>query len=128
MKRRVAALLLATAAMIGAQEGHPLVGSWHGSWGAGAQQNDATFVLDWDGKNITGLINPGLEAMRVENASLDADTWTVRLEANGKDAAGRAVRVVIEGKIQNVTNVRRSIVGTWTQGGVAAPLKMSRDY
>ena len=27
---------LALAVMVSAQEGHPLVGSWHGNWGTGA--------------------------------------------------------------------------------------------
>lgn len=119
-------LLLVAAVAAFAQEGHPLVGSWHGSWGT-TQQTDATFVLKWDGKEISGMINPGLDVIRITKASLDAPTWTVRLEGDTKDAAGKAVHVVIEGKIENVTNVRRRIVGTWTQGTTKAPLKMTHD-
>jgi hypothetical protein len=122
------ALTLLFAAAAFAQEGHPLVGSWHGSWGTSpAQQTDATFILQWDGKNITGMINPGLDVIKIQKASLDAGTWTVHLEADTKDAAGKAVHLVIEGKIENVTNVRRRIVGTWTQGTATAPLTMTHD-
>jgi hypothetical protein len=121
-------LLLLAAVAAFAQEGHPLVGSWHGSWGASAaQQTDATFVLKWDGKEITGMINPGLDVIRITKASLDAPTWTVKLEGDMKDAAGKTVHVVVEGKIENVTNVRRRIVGTWTQGTTTTPLKMTHD-
>ena len=120
-------LLFAVSAF--AQEGHPLVGSWHGSWGpSAAQQTDATFVLKWDGKDITGMINPGLDVIKIQSASLDAPTWTVHLEGDAKDASGKIVRVIIEGKIEHVTNVRRKIVGTWTQGGVKSPLQMTHDY
>lgn len=119
-------LLMATAAF--AQEGHPLVGSWHGSWGTSpTQQTDATFILMWDGKDITGMINPGLDVIKITKASLDAPTWTVRLEGDTKDSAGKPVHIVVEGKIENVTNVRRRIVGTWTQGTTSAPLKMTHD-
>jgi hypothetical protein len=114
------------ASLVFAQEGHPLVGSWHGSWGT-TQQTDATFILKWDGKDITGMINPGLEVIKIQKATLDAPTWTVHLEGDTKDAAGNPVHIVIEGKIENVTNVHRRIVGTWTQGNVKAPLKMTHD-
>lgn len=120
------ALLLLTAAAAFAQEGHPLVGSWHGSWGT-AKQTDATFVLKWDGKEISGMINPGLDVIRITKASLDAPTWTVHLEGDTKDASGKAVHVVVEGKIENVTNVHRRIVGTWTQGNTKTPLRMTHD-
>src|SRR5215470_9173555 len=54
-----------------AQEGHPLVGTWHGDWGPTAtHRNDVTLVLDWDGKNITGLINPGPESIKLSKAAL----------------------------------------------------------
>jgi hypothetical protein len=122
------ALLLLLASLGFAQEGHPLVGSWHGSWGTSpTKQTDATFILKWDGKDITGMINPGLDTIKIQKASLDASTWTVHIEADTKDAAGKAVHLVIEGKIENVTNVRRRIVGTWTQGTTTAPLKMTHD-
>jgi hypothetical protein len=122
------ALALFLGSMAFAQEGHPLVGSWHGSWGSSpSQQTDATFVLKWDGTNITGMINPGLDVIKIQKASLDPSTWTVHLEGDTKDAAGKAVHIVVEGKIENITNVRRRIVGTWTQGTTKSPLKMTHD-
>lgn len=122
------ALALLLGSMAFAQEGHPLVGSWHGSWGASpSQQTDATFILKWDGTNITGMINPGLDVIKIQKASLDAATWTVHLEGDTKDAAGKAVHIVVEGKIENITNVRRRIVGTWTQGTTKSALKMTHD-
>ena len=38
----------------------PLTGTWTGDWGpATTQRNQVTFVMNWDGKNISGIINPG---------------------------------------------------------------------
>ena len=49
----------------------------------------------------------------IEQATLQPDDWTVRLEAPGEDASGRAVTYVVEGRIENIELPDRSIVGTW---------------
>jgi hypothetical protein len=66
-----------------ARKGHPLTGTWHGDWGpTPTHRNDVTLVLDWDGKNINGLINPGPGAIKLSNATLDPSSWTVHFEAD----------------------------------------------
>ncbi|MGH7341034.1 MAG: hypothetical protein ACREKH_11135, partial [Candidatus Rokuibacteriota bacterium] len=110
------------AAPFAAQEGHPLVGTWRGSWGAANQRTDVTFVMEWDGKNATGLINPGLDAIRIQSVALDAATWTVRIEAEAKRAAGPS-RIVIDAKFEDITNRRRALVGTWTEGTVKSDFR-----
>lgn len=105
-------LCVVTAAI--AQEGHPLKGSWLGEWSGNATHGDnILLILDWDGQNITGMINPGTDNIALGKASLDPDGWVVRLEADGKDAAGGNVHYVIEGKIENLELPNRSINGTW---------------
>ena len=121
------AISVLTGALL-AQEGHPLVGSWHGNWGTNAKErSDVTFVLNYDGKNITGMINPGPDAAKLQKATLDASNWGVHLEADLKDKSGNTVHVIADGKIEDVTSVRRSIAGTWTQGGVKGDFKVTRD-
>jgi hypothetical protein len=111
-----------------AQEGHPLVGSWHGTWGSDANnRTDVTLVMNWDGKTISGMINPGPDVARFQTATLEPNGWIVHFEADAKDRSGKTVRIVIDGKIEDVTNVRRSISGTWTQGGVKGNFKVVRD-
>jgi hypothetical protein len=116
------------AAISPAQEGHPLVGAWHGTWGATEKdRNDITVVMMWDGKEITGMINPGLDAGKLQKASLNPGGWTVHFETDMKDRSGAMVHITAEGKLENLTNVRRSIVGTWTQGSVKGDFTIKRD-
>jgi hypothetical protein len=112
----------------GAQEGHPLVGTWRGEWGPNAKQrHDLTFVLEYDGKAVTGQINPGFESMKLQTVALDPATWTVRFQTETKDASGKVVPVVIQAKFEDITNRHRSLVGTWTQGSTKGDFKITLD-
>jgi hypothetical protein len=96
-----------------AQEGHPLKGSWIGTWaGNKTHGEDVLMVLNWDGKAITGMINPGTDNIAIKTATLDADKWTVHFEADTKDKQG-AITYVIDGKIENLAMPNRKISGTW---------------
>ena len=124
------ALLLTALALpwLFAQEGHPLRGTWHGSWGPDAKQRtDVTLVMDWDGKNVTGILNPGLRSMPLQKTALDAPTLTFRFEADVKDRSGAVTHAVVEAKIADLTSPRRALIGTWTQGGVKGDFKAIRD-
>jgi hypothetical protein len=98
----------------GAQEGHPLKGSWLGTWkGNAALGDDLILILDWDGKSITGMINPGTDNIPVAKATLDPNDWILTIEADAKDKSGAALHYVIEAKIENLELPNRSLVGTW---------------
>ena len=121
-------IFLALVIPVFAQEGHPLSGTWHGDWGpTPTHRNDVTLVIDWDGKNINGLINPGPESIKLSKATLEPAGWAVHFEADAKDHDGKPVHFVIDGKIQNLTAIRRSIVGTWNHGAVKGDFKLTRD-
>ena len=54
------AVVLTLTATAVAQEGHPLTGTWYGDFGmTSSQRNDLTVIMKWDGKQTTGMINPG---------------------------------------------------------------------
>jgi hypothetical protein len=111
-----------------AQEGFPLKGSWLGSWAGNAQLGDnILLILDWDGKNITGMINPGTDNIPVAKASLDPNGWVVKIEADAKDKSGAAVHYVIDGKIENIELPNRSIVGSWSGGKGKGAFEVSRQ-
>lgn len=112
-----AAAVLALAFMVpsSAQEGHPLKGSWLGEWKGNTVHGDnILLILDWDGKAITGMINPGTDNIPLKSASLEPKGWVVHIEADGKDKDGSTVSYVIDGKIENLELPNRSIVGTWS--------------
>ena len=122
-------LCLAGGGSLLAQEGHPLKGSWIGTWGPSkAHSSDIILTLNWDGKTITGMINPGTDNMEVKNASLNPEGWLVHLEADGKNAAtGQAVHYVIDGKIDNLAFRNRTLTGTWKGGAESGAFKIQRQ-
>ena len=122
-----AAALLAATAM--AQEGHPLVGSWHGNRGSvtAKARKDVTVIMDYDGEHITGVVNPGFDNMRLQEARLMPKDWTVHFELDAKDAAGKAVRCMVDGKIDRLGSDQRTLAGTWVCGTVKETFKLTRD-
>jgi hypothetical protein len=111
-----------------AQEGHPLTGSWHGDWGPSpAQRNRLVFSMKYEAQKVTGIINPGRLAIRIQTVMLDPANWTVHIEADGKDQAGNPVHVVADGKLDNIGSYNRTLSGTWTQGPVKGDFKITRD-
>jgi hypothetical protein len=111
-----------------AQEGHPLKGTWLGDWGPSkTDRNQVTIVMDWDGKAITGQINPGPNSIPIKNATLDPKGWMVHFEADGKNAAGQPVHYTVEGKIENLGLYNRSIVGTWSHDNVKGDFRIQRQ-
>jgi hypothetical protein len=111
-----------------AQFGHPLKGTFSGDWGPTKEkQTHVVLEFNWDGKAITGNINPGPRAVPFEKATLDAATWMVHIEATGKDAAGAAVRYVIDGKLENIGSYQRVLSGTWMQGAEKGTFRAIRN-
>jgi hypothetical protein len=120
--------VLFVAATASAQFGHPLKGTWSGDWGTGASnRTHVVLELNWDGKAITGSINPGVDAVPLKVATLDPATWTVHLEGDGKDKSGANVHYVVDGKMQNIGAYNRFITGTWTQGATKGDFKITRN-
>jgi hypothetical protein len=121
----VAGLIAAPAL---AQFGHPLKGTWSGDWGpAKDKQTHVVLEMNWDGRAITGNINPGPRAVPIQKATLDPATWAVHLEGDGKEASGKAVRYTIDGKLQNIGAYQRVITGTWIEGGKKGDFKVVRN-
>jgi hypothetical protein len=119
---------LALTAPAVAQEGHPLKGSWIGTWGPSQNHsNDVIVIMNWDGKSITGTINPGTDEIAIKNATLNPDNWTVHLEGDAKDKSGKVITYIIDGKIENLPKHDRSVVGTWKTQTENGPFKISRQ-
>lgn len=128
MRFFLVAVACLVAAVGFAQQGHPLTGTWTGDWGATpTQRNAVTLVLEWDGKNVTGIINPGPDSVKIGGVFVDVTNWTVRIEADGKDAAGKAVHIAAEGRLADLGSYHRTLSGTWRQGTTNGDFKVTRD-
>jgi hypothetical protein len=111
-----------------AQEGHPLRGSWIGEWSDNETHDEfVLIVLDWDGREITGMINPGTDNIEITEADLDPENWSVRISADTEDSSGRAVDYVIEGNIQDLELPNRYITGTWRNGSDRGDFEIRRQ-
>jgi hypothetical protein len=111
-----------------AQQGHPLTGTWSGDWGpTPTQRNAVTIVMNWDGKNVTGLINPGPDSIPIGSVYVDYATWTVRLEADTKDQSGKPVHMSAEGKLDDLGSYHRTLKGTLQIGATKGDFRLTRD-
>ena len=111
-----------------AQQGHPLSCTWSGDWGpTAAQRTQLTFVMNWDGQKVTGLINPGPDSVPLSSVFVDYANWTVRIEADMKDAAGKVVHIAAEGKLEDIGSYHRTIKGSWRQGAASGDFRLTRD-
>jgi hypothetical protein len=127
------AVAIVMAIPVLAQEGYPLTGSWSGDWGTSAKEVDrhqTTLVLNWDGKMVTGIVDPGPDSAKIRVATLDTSNnkWTVHMEYDLKDKTGKVVPFVVDGKLQNpASRKNRTIVGTFTQGTTKGDFKIVMD-
>ncbi len=122
MKRLLAALAFTVAAF--AQQGHPLTGTWTGDWGGTpTDRHQVTIVMNWDGKKVSGTINPGPDAIPVSSVYVDVTNWTVRIEADTKDHQ----HIAAEGRIDDIGSYHRTLKGSWHQGAVNGDFRLTRD-
>ena len=128
MRAFIVALTVAVASLTSwtpviAQEGFPLKGSWIGTWGPSKQHSDdLLMILNWDGKAISGMINPGTDNISIKTATLTPEGWVVRIEAVAKNAT-----YTFEGKIDDLPMHNRSVSGTWKSATETGKFKMVRQ-
>ena len=128
------------ATTVAAQEGQPVKGTWVGFWGpTQTVQSRIVLVIDHDGKTMSGIYQPGPNAVPLKVARLDITPgkpavgvargnsgqapkipailpiFKVHFEIDAKDARGNPVSIVADGTINNTALPNRSITGTWTQ-------------
>ncbi|HEY1308641.1 MAG TPA: hypothetical protein VGF24_34085 [Vicinamibacterales bacterium] len=124
------AIIVAIPATLGAQFGHPMKGQWSGEWGPKNNPNRILLNLDWDGKEITGTINPGPNGATVKSVVFDYTNpvaWGVKITAEGKDASGKPVAISVDGKLENLGAYTKLFHGTWTQGGQKGEFVVTRN-
>ncbi|MEO8309094.1 MAG: hypothetical protein ABI616_13765 [Pseudomonadota bacterium] len=118
----IAGWLFSVAAV--AQEGFPLDGTWRGEHAAAkGAPSTVVMIMQWDGKQVAGTINPGPTGIDFNGAQLDPDGWKVHLAAT--DAKGKPV--TFEGVLSDLGKYSRVITGTWTQDGQTHDIRFVRE-
>jgi hypothetical protein len=117
----ILALSLAFATLALAQS-DPLSGTWKGDWGPSANdRNPVTVELKWDGKALTGTVNPGPNAVALEKATFDSKTNAVRFEATAKGRSGNIIHYVIDGKVDG-----KAMAGSWSHDDRKGDFKITK--
>ncbi len=100
----------------------PLSGTWAGDWGPSANdRNQVTVELKWDGKALSGTVNPGPTATTLQKATFDAKTGAVHMEADAKNRKGDTVHYVIDGKVEGNT-----MSGSWNHDARKGDFKITK--
>ena len=83
--------------------------------------------MDWDGKVISGIINPGFDASQMQNAKLNPQDWSLHFELDLKEKSGTKVHCLVDGKIDKLGSDRRTLAGSWNCGATKGDFKLTRD-
>ena len=112
------ALTIVVAALA---QSDPLSGDWSGDWGPSPNdRNPVTLQLKWDGKALTGTVNPGPNAVTLQKSTFDAKTGAVHMEADVRRGSS-AIHYVIDGKVNNST-----MTGSWNHDNRKGDFKISK--
>jgi hypothetical protein len=118
----VCVLLLSAAAFAQQPSGDPLSGTWVGDWGPSpSDRNQVTVELKWDGKALSGTVNPGPNAVPLQKATFDPKTSAVHFEAQAKGHGGQELHYKIDGKLDKTT-----ISGTWNHESRNGDFKITK--
>jgi hypothetical protein len=100
----------------------PLSGNWSGDWGPSpSDRNPVTLVVKYDGKALTGTINPDSDKVQLQKGTFDSKTGAVHIEAMAPGRGGSTYHYMIDGKLQNGT-----ITGTWNHDSFKGDFKITK--
>jgi len=85
-------------------------------------------VAHHDSAGNSGVINPGYpDEAPIKVGTLDSSKWTLHLEADSKDERGNPVKVIVDGKLENIGSPNRTLTGTWARGNIKGNFKLARE-
>ena len=114
---------LALALPAVAQEGHPFKGTWRGEIAMPGGPQAIVIIMNYDGDNITGMINPGRRSFNFTSSELDAPNWRLSASATTRDG----ITVALNGMLHDIGAKNRYIDGDWEQGGASYPFRITRE-
>jgi hypothetical protein len=84
-------------------------------------------VMEWKGRALAGIMNPGLDDEALAKGELDSTKWIVHLEAETKNERGVPVKVMFDGKLENIGSYNRTLTGMMTRGTQKGRLTLTRE-
>lgn len=101
----------------------PLSGTWKGDWGPSPEhRNPVTVELKWDGKALTGTVNPGANPIALQKCTFDPKTGAVHMEADAKGRRGNDIHYVIDGQVEKGT-----MTGSWNHDTRKGDFKITKQ-
>lgn len=111
----------------GAQQGHPLTGSWSGERSVNGRDSRVLMVLDLNrDQSFSGYVIENRARIPLKTATLDPSDWSVNLVLEGQDRDGNPVSYEVAGTIENLgSTTARAIVGTWKNGSAGGDFRVA---
>jgi hypothetical protein len=125
--------LIAASVFAQKSEMEPVLGTWTGEWwsypdfdypmSAGtnwdplaaekmsrATPNPKKFAIElkWDGRKLTGILNPSPKAIELQMILFNPGTGAIHIETDAKDTKGNPIHYIIEGKVN-----KNTMSGSW---------------
>jgi hypothetical protein len=124
MRQLLAGLLLLCAAATNAQEGFPLDGTWRGETVAkDGSHRTIVLVMQWDGKHVTGTLNPGPNGTDFTTGKLNPEGWKFTLDLKTK----QGTTVHFDGAIADLGKYNRALAGKWTEGASSFDIRFVHE-
>ena len=111
------------AVSVFAQQPDPLTGTWRGDWGPSPRdRNQVTVALKWNGKVLTGTVNPDDSPVQIQKATFDPKTGTIHMEAMVPGRGGSTYHYMIDGKVDKGT-----MMGSWNHEAYKGDFKITKQ-
>src|SRR5881296_1178604 len=102
------------------QNADPLTGTWKGDWGPSAtDRNEVTLELKWNGKTLTGTVNPGPDAIPIDKASFGPKSMKIHLEVT---KTSPNFVYIVDGVIE-----KDKMTGSWSRPNRKGDFQMTRE-
>lgn len=130
----VALSIVIAAAPARAQEGYPLAGTWYGTYTTAGKATDLTVIMKWDGKSVSGLINPGPNSKPLTSAVMDITPGKPAAQGRGSTTGEPPIfkarievdGMTLEGTLKNPVAGNRQLIGTWKRGTESGTFTLRR--
>lgn len=113
MRKALLSLLLLISGAAVAQEGFPLDGTWRGEViNKDGSHRTIVLVMQYDGKQVNGTMNPGPSSVDFTGGKLNPDGWKFTVAFKG----AQGVNTQFNGTLSKLGKYNRELAGKWTEG------------